>query len=93
MESLEQRVLALEIKLNYAVDELEQLNTKADQLDAKIDAMNMSLTTIIAQRDHAEKSLGRWKNAAIGVMTGLFIGLVGWIAKIALVVQAARITN
>lgn len=92
--SLEGRVVALEADMRHQVARLGELsasvNPRLEKISDAINGLTATITTISAQRAHEAKAAERWKTAIIGVLVAVAIGLVGWLARIALIVQTAK---
>lgn len=90
---LRSQVAVIEHRTLDLVDEVRSLRAVVDTLDSR-------LTVLVTQRDEAEKGqerehkkLERWKTAGLSVLGGLALALIGWLAKIALVVQSAKVLS
>ncbi|HVT61859.1 MAG TPA: hypothetical protein VHD33_00015 [Legionellaceae bacterium] len=90
---ISQRLIVIETKIPYLSDEINYLSNQITQLDNKIETMNTNLAILISQKNDAEKRLSRWKTGAVGLSTSVLLLLIGWLAKIALIVQSAHTLN
>lgn len=88
---LRAQVAVIEHRTLDLVDEVRALRDTLDAVDSR-------LTVLVTQRDEAEKGrerehrkLEKWKTAGLSVLGGLALALIGWLAKIALAVQTARV--
>jgi len=92
--SLEGRVVTLEAEVRHQATRLGELastvNPRLEKISDAINGLTATITTISAQRAHEAKAAERWKTATISVLVAVAIGLVGWLAKIALIVQTAK---
>lgn len=63
-----------------------------------VSAISRNLLVLVTQKEDAEKAaakdhtkLERWKTAGISLLGALALGLIIWIARIALIVQAGKV--
>lgn len=89
---LSHRLIAIEARLPYLKEDLDNLYNKIDGLDHSFHLMDKKLDILIQQKNEAETRLGRFKTAGLSVFSALAIGLIGWLAHIAMVVQGAKLS-
>lgn len=76
--------------------ETHQLSTNRQQVEElrgireEIAGLTAAITTISAQREREAKSSDRLKHAGLALLGGIALALMGWIAKIAMIVQTAK---
>lgn len=79
-----ERLIALETTVNHLREDVRDMAHS-------LDVIEKSITVLTTQRDDAEKRLSRWKSAGLTMFSGLAVGLIMWLAHIALVVQSAKV--
>jgi hypothetical protein len=86
-----ERLVLLEHKVADIQDDLHGMRED-------VAAISRNLTIIVTQKEDAEKAqarehakLERWKTAGISLLGALALGLVIWIARIAMIVQAGKV--
>jgi len=88
--SLDDRVTWLE------AFEARQGERNSELLDAirgirsELKTFNETITTIAAQRAMEARAADRWKNATVGLLFSVALLLLGFVARIAWMVQTAR---
>lgn len=80
-----ERLTAIETTVNHLREDVRDMASSLDKVEQHI-------TVLVTQRDDAEKRLSRWKSAGLTVFSGLAVGLIVWLAHIAMVVQSAKFT-
>ena len=79
-----ERMVALETTVGHLREDVKDMCKSLDDIERHI-------TVLVTQRDDAQKRLSTWKTAGLTVCSALTITLIGWLAHIALVVQAAHV--
>jgi hypothetical protein len=92
---LSQRVVVLETNFTHHVADFSKyvgdLNVGFRELSKTVNELDKKVDLIVFQRDEADKKLSRWKNVGFAVLSAFAITLVGFLIKIALIVQGAHL--
>lgn len=87
---MRERVTRLESDVHHLRDSHGNATLELRGIKTAIDELKMALTKIGEQRAAEVKGAERWKTAAFSVAVALVVGMVVWIARIAMIVQGAR---
>jgi hypothetical protein len=87
------RLIAIETRLPYFKEDLDNLYFKIDALDKSFNGIDKKLEILVSQKNDAEKRLARFKTAGLTLCTALALALIGWLARIAMVVQTAKLVS
>lgn len=91
--SVPNRLTVLETRFDHIREDLDELSNKIDNLEDIVNKLDKKLDIIVTQREDADKRLSRWKSGAITLATSLVIALIGFLVKIAYVVQSSKLTS
>jgi ferric-dicitrate binding protein FerR (iron transport regulator) len=72
------------------LDELRRVTAKLSQIDIHITELATLKEAADKEAEKAHKRVERWKTAGLSLLVALAVGLFGWIARIAWVVQTAK---
>jgi uncharacterized protein YoxC len=92
---LAQRMAIIETRLDHHIQDFSKyvndLNNSVRDLNKTVSELDKKLDLIVFQRDEADKRLSRWKNVAFTVMSAGAVTLIGFLIKIAMIVQGAHL--
>lgn len=88
---IHRRIAIVETNYVHLSEDVSTLSDKIEGLSNSINSLTTTLAVVIDQRDQADKSLSRIKTAALTFFTALALTLVGFLIRIAFMVQGAHL--
>lgn len=88
-----EKLAVLDDRFQRHVRDFDKLSNKIEDLSESVVAIEKNIVVLVEQRDAAKERLGRWKNLVISVSSALAIGLIIWLARLALIVQSSHLPS